>query len=205
MSTTTARIRPQELALPADGGLWVKQHQHQHQHQHRFISDPAQPDNQEDLHDQHCQPRPPQLPVNSTTNDLFVFANPNSNSSSSDLASPLTPTFSHHGGSHLRYASSTSSLDLQQSFSSSCSDSPASPAQQPPQNAAIQNAGNASPATASSTKRPLPDVQEEPVERDDNDDDEPTMTRLTDDQLDSLYDCLCMASSPPPNSIVLNG
>lgn len=195
--STTARIRPQELSLPADGGLWVKQHQHQNQHQHRSISDPAQPDNQEDHHDQHCPPRPQQLPASSNTTDLFVFANPNSNSSSSDLASPLTPTFSHHGGSHLRYASSTSSLDLQQSFSSSCSDSPASPVQQLPQNASNQNAGNASPATTSSTKRPLPDVQEEPVERDDNDDDEPTMTRLTDDQLDSLYDCLCMPLPPP--------
>lgn len=219
--STTARIRPQELVLPADGGLWVKQHQgqnqhqnqHQNQDQHRRPSfDPlpapastsAQPDSQDDHHDQRCQSRPQQLSTNinnnnNNNNELFVFVSPNLNSSSSDLASPLTPTFSHHGGSHLRYASSTSSLDLQQSFSSTCSDSPVSPAQPASQN--TQNAATASPSAPSSTKRQLPDVQEDPLERDD--DNEHTMTRLTDDQLESLYDCLCMPPCPIAISVCL--
>lgn len=104
----------------------------------------------------------------------------------------MTPTFSHHGGSHLRYASSTSSLDLQAAAASStCSDSPVSPAQplQPSHNAA--NTGN--------PKRLLPDVEEEPFERDgdlgsDIDDGQSAMTMLTDDQMSSLYECLCTSS-----------
>ncbi|CAI0655532.1 unnamed protein product, partial [Colletotrichum noveboracense] len=44
------------------------------------------------------------------------------NSSSSDVASPVTPTFSTRG--HLRYSSSTSSIDLPPTC---CNDSPASP------------------------------------------------------------------------------
>lgn len=182
-----SRINPQELSLPTEGGLWVKQHQHQRQRQRS--PDSVRPSSQDDHHDQHYQSRPQQLSANK--NDLFVFVNTNLNSSSSDLASPLTPTFSHHGGSHLRYASSTSSLDLQQSFSSTCSEAPVSPAQ-PPQ--IPQHARSASP-TASSTKRLLPDVQEDPLERDDAGGS--TMTRLTDDQLESLYDCLCMAHLSP--------
>lgn len=191
-----SRINPQELSLPlpTEGGLWVKQYQHQQQNHHQYqrqpSPDPAQPDSQEDHDDQHCRPLPQQPSAKNT--DLFIFVSPNLNSSSSDLASPLTPTFSHHGGSHLRYASSTSSLDLQQSFSSTCSDAPVSPAQ-PPQN--IQNPRSASPAAVSSTKRPLPNVQEDPLERDDAAGS--TMTSLTDDQLENLYDCLCMSPSLP--------
>lgn len=197
MSTTT-RIRPKELALPVstEEGLWLKQpappqtSQHQ-QDQQRSSSDLAQREQLdfEDHPDQHCQQRPqqPQLLTKNNNADLFVLVNPNFNSSASDLATPVTPTFSSHGGSHLRYASSTSSLDLQQSFSA-CSDSPVSPTH-PPQ---TQNpVTTASPIASASTKRVLPDVQEDPYERED-DQDEHTMTSLTDEQLESLYDCLCM-------------
>lgn len=78
------------------------------------------------------------------------------NSSSSDLSSPLTPTFSGRG--HLRYPSSTTSIE---SPIHSLNDSPSSP-------------------TFVKAKRSLPDVQEEPQEKDDFD--------MFDDD---LYDCLC--------------
>lgn len=170
MSIHTARIRPTELSLPAEGGCWVEQADD--------CADVApqqsqQASSSEDHHSVH----------------RLQLANLPLNSSCSDLATPLTPTFSPHGGHHLRYASSTSSLDLQQSFSSICSDSPVSPAQQPQ---------TAVPATAPTTsappsiKRLLPDVQEEPLEREDNEYDDRTMTKLADDQFDGLYDCLCM-------------
>lgn len=210
--STIAGSRPQQLGLelsipvPSDGGgLWVRQHQQPLQDQHTVAPDqdqeldPAQPDTEEDLHDQRRQSRPRHLSISKNNNELFVLVNPNLNSSSSDIETPLTPTFSHHGGvssSHLRYASSTSSLDLQQSLST-CSDSPsASPAQAPSNQ--TQNAASLSPVAPPTAKRQLPDVQEDPLERDE--DDEPTVTRLTDDeQSDSLWNCLCRslrASSP---------
>lgn len=174
MSINTARIRPTELSLPAEGGCWITQDD---------SADLAQQtSSSEDHHSVH----------------RLQLANLAHNSSSSDLATPLTPTFSHHGGSHLRYASSTSSLDLQQSFSSTCSDSPVSPAQLP--QTVTAPAVPATVATSSappSIKRLLPDVQEEPLERDDIDYDERTMTRLADDQFDGLYDCLCMTYPHP--------
>ncbi|KUI61947.1 hypothetical protein VP1G_09093 [Cytospora mali] len=166
-----ARIRPAELSLPVEGGAWLKQSQHQDQHQDQhYNTSPRQSGVQDDQQStiQHSEPR----------EQTFVYVN--TSSSCSDLTSPLTPTFSAHGSSHLRYASSTSSLDLQTTTSSTCSDTPVSPA--PP----VLPSHNAT--TTSNAKRPLPDVQEDPLERED---DEPTMTRLTDDQIDSLYDCLC--------------
>lgn len=177
MSIDTARIRPAEMSLPAEGGCWVTQ------------DDSAEPQHTASSEDQHSVHR-----LQLTTLAL--------NSSSSDLATPLTPTFSHHGGNHLRYASSTSSLDLQQSFSSTCSDSPVSPAQQPQTVTASPALSTTAPTTSAppSIKRLLPDVQEEPLERDDHDFDDRTMTRLTDDQFDSLYDCLCMSPITPPPS-----
>ncbi|KAI8272789.1 hypothetical protein K4K56_002263 [Colletotrichum sp. SAR 10_98] len=87
------------------------------------------------------------------------------NSSSSDVASPVTPTFSTRG--HLRYSSSASSIDLPPTC---CNDSPASPT---------------STSHSKSSKRPLPDVQEEPVERDELDE-----STILAEQFD-LYDCLC--------------
>lgn len=218
--STAEKSCPQGFVLPVstDGGLWVRQQSSQEyqQHQDQHSSpDLAQHDPLDHHPDQQCQQRPqqPQLLTNNTnTNtsnktDLFVFVNnPNLNSSSSDLATPLTPTFSSHGGNHLRYASSTSSLDLQQSFSSACSDSPVSPNQssqnqnqaQAQAQALAQNAANASPLASASTKRLLPDVQEDPLERDDGDD--PTLTDLTAEQLETLYDCLCMLFPTPPKS-----
>lgn len=96
------------------------------------------------------------------------------NSSSSDVASPLTPTFSNRGVP-LRYSSSTSSLEL------------------PPQQQQLQQQeGPTSPvaqhaAASKSSIRQLPDVQEEPLEREDDDDDE-----FADDLSDNfgMY-CLC--------------
>lgn len=203
--STTEKIHSQELVMPvfADGGgLWVRQPA-QHRDQ-QSSPDLAQHDHQMDHHpDQHCQQRPQQPQQQLTDNiksDLFVLVNnTNLNSSSSDLTTPLTPTFSSHGGNHLRYASSTSSLDLQQSFSSVCSDGPVSPNQSPKAQSQIQNQAqaqspaNASPIAPASTKRPLPDVQEDPLERDDGDDH--TLTNLTAEQLENLYDCLCMLSA----------
>lgn len=94
------------------------------------------------------------------------------NSSSSDITSPVTPTFSNRG--HQRYSSSTSSLDLPLQLQ----DSPSSPL--PP-----TSAGN----NTKSTLRQLPDVQEEPMERDYD-----TATIDTIDEDDDhfgLYSCLC--------------
>jgi hypothetical protein len=87
------------------------------------------------------------------------------NSSSSDIPSPTTPTFSTRG--HLRYASSTSSMDLSAN-TTPATDSPSSPT--------FMN-------TQKSAKRALPDVQEEPQERDEDFD----MFEDTDE----LYDCFC--------------
>ncbi|OLN85177.1 hypothetical protein CCHL11_06333 [Colletotrichum chlorophyti] len=87
------------------------------------------------------------------------------NSSSSDVASPVTPTFSTRG--HLRYSSSTSSLDLPPSY---YNESPTSPT---------------STIHTKSSKRPLPDVQEEPLERDELDE-----STILAEPFD-LYNCLC--------------
>ncbi|TDZ24662.1 hypothetical protein Cob_v002303 [Colletotrichum orbiculare MAFF 240422] len=86
------------------------------------------------------------------------------NSSSSDVASPVTPTFSTRG--HLRYSSSSSSIDLPPAC---FNDSPSSPTS----------------INGKSSKRALPDVQEEPFERDDHDE-----STILADRFD-LYDCLC--------------
>ncbi|KAF4449740.1 hypothetical protein F53441_7035 [Fusarium austroafricanum] len=93
------------------------------------------------------------------------------NSSSSDVASPITPTFSP-GKGHFRMSSSTSSLDL------------------PPQ----LNETPVSPAQSVSTKPPmrsLPDVQEEPLEPE-HDNTNNRISLAPSDQF-SLYDCLCMS------------
>ncbi|KAJ4155083.1 hypothetical protein LMH87_000348 [Akanthomyces muscarius] len=99
----------------------------------------------------------------------YVFAA--TNSSSSDITSPVTPTFSTRG--HVRMSSSTSSLDL------------------PP----FSQDGYVSPSLLSSTltkasMRQLPDVEEEPLEKEHYqhiDDD------ISDDDDDNfgLYSCLC--------------
>jgi len=104
------------------------------------------------------------------------------NASSSDLNSPVTPTFSSR---HLRYSSSSSSLELMPPCSS-CSDSPASPTQ----------------ATHPSkpSKRQLPDVQEDPLEREEEG---PAVTP----EERHLYDCLCKATSfcaPPIHFLLMS-
>ena len=86
------------------------------------------------------------------------------NSSSSDITSPVTPTFSAKG--HYRFSSSTSSLDLPPQLQ----ETPVSPTQ------------STHPKTNSATKRQLPNVQEEePMEP----------VQDTVDQY-GLYSCLCM-------------
>ncbi|KAJ6785653.1 hypothetical protein PWT90_09074 [Aphanocladium album] len=92
------------------------------------------------------------------------------NSSSSDITSPVTPTFSTRG--HVRMSSSSSSLDL------------------PP----LPQDGYVSPSLLSSTltkasMRQLPDVEEEPLEKEhyDHIDDDVS----DDDDNFGLYNCLC--------------
>ncbi|KAH8685532.1 hypothetical protein BGZ60DRAFT_426020 [Tricladium varicosporioides] len=82
-------------------------------------------------------------------------------SSASDIPSPITPTFSGRG--HLRYPSSASSIEL--SLHTPVGESPSSP------------------SFTKTGKRSLPDVQEEPQEREEDFD--------VFDDVDELYDCLC--------------
>lgn len=89
------------------------------------------------------------------------------NSSSSDVASPVTPTFSPKG--HFRMSSSTSSLDLAPQLN----ESPVSPTQS---------------VHPKAPKRLLPDVQEEPLEPEHEEHDNPDI----EDHFD-LYSCLCMS------------
>jgi hypothetical protein len=84
------------------------------------------------------------------------------NSSASEIPSPVTPTFSTR---HLRYPSSTSSIES--TYHASVNESPSSPTFADPK----------------SGKRSLPDVQEEPHERDEDFD-------MFDEPNDS-YECLC--------------
>lgn len=74
------------------------------------------------------------------------------NSSASDISAPVTPTFPLSPRSHVRYSSSTSSLDL-------------------PMHISVADSGPSSPTTAGTTKsskRSLPDLQEEPQEQDED-------------------------------------
>lgn len=84
---------------------------------------------------------------------------------SSEVPSPVTPTFSRQG--HMRYSSSTSSIES--TFHAALTDSPSSPTF----------------VGSKSSKRSLPDVQEEPQERDEDFD------MFDDEADDDLYDCLC--------------
>jgi hypothetical protein len=84
------------------------------------------------------------------------------NSSATDL-SPSTPTFSARG--HFRYSSSASSIEV----------SPKTPAMDSPSSPSF--------LVLKSPKRPLPDVQEEPHEREEDVD--------MFDETAELYDCLC--------------
>jgi carbohydrate-binding DOMON domain-containing protein len=94
-------------------------------------------------------------------------------SSASDVPSPVTPTFSNRG--HLRYPSSASSIES--TFHTSTTDSPSSPTF----------------ASSKTGKRSLPDVQEEPQERDEDFD-------MFDDASE-LYDCLCKSSYAAPSVV----
>ncbi|KAK3997745.1 hypothetical protein QBC44DRAFT_45173 [Cladorrhinum sp. PSN332] len=111
------------------------------------------------------------LPLDGTKHELQTDdqQQPNAfytyNSSSSDLAlpSPVTPTFSR--SSHARFSGSSSSLEI--------TESPVSPTQ---------------PSHVSKpAKSPLPDVQEDPLEREDDDN---TLILNGDHDL-GLYGCLC--------------
>jgi hypothetical protein len=85
------------------------------------------------------------------------------NSSSSDISAPVTPTFSTR---HCRYSSSASSMDASLTIAPVLDNSPASPTF----------------IGLKSGKRSLPDVQEEPQERDED-------FEMLD--ADELYDCFC--------------
>lgn len=89
------------------------------------------------------------------------------NSSSSDVASPVTPTFSPRG--HQRFPSSSSSLEL-----------PPQPQQESPASPTAQY--------LKSEKRQLPDVQEDPMELYE-DDSSPSSEHF------GLYSCLCKSTS----------
>ncbi|KOS18521.1 hypothetical protein ESCO_001421 [Escovopsis weberi] len=99
------------------------------------------------------------------------------NSSCSDITSPITPTFSAR--SHLRCSSSASSLEL------------------PPQ--PLEGPGSPCPVSTKASLRHLPDVQEEPLERDDDQD-------SLSDYFD-LYSCLCDRACKHHESpdVVFNG
>jgi len=84
-------------------------------------------------------------------------------SSTSDIPSPVTPNYSSRG--HFRYPSSNSSVESP--FLGSTVDSPSSPTF----------------SGTKASKRSLPDVQEEPQEKEGDFD-------MFDDE-DDLYDCLC--------------
>ena len=118
---------------------------------------------------------------NDAADHSSIYYTHNSSSSSSDIASPLpiTPTFSRP--SHSRYSGSTSSLEniMPPNASSEC---PISPLQQTHPNKA--------------NKTQLPDVQEEPLERDSVDiygdeDDYDLYSGADEARLGGLYDCLC--------------
>lgn len=127
---------------------------------------------------------------NTTNSGLFLV----DNASMSDITSPATPTFSHRSGGlgHLRYSSSTSSLDLPLSLPSpSFSECPASPTATTGLAAVVAAANAATLAGNAPVKRSLPDVQEEDllerVAEEHEYGDDFTLSHRTSD----LYGCLC--------------
>lgn len=95
--------------------------------------------------------------------DTLPYTSHTTNSSSSDIVSPVTPTFSTRG--HFRGSSSASSLDLAYT---QFQDSPSSPTQQLSKKPSI---------------RQLPDVEEEPLDREED-------RTIIPDHF-GLYSCLC--------------
>lgn len=92
-------------------------------------------------------------------------------SSTSDVPSPVTPNYSSRG--HFRYPSSNSSVESP--FLGSTVDSPSSPTF----------------SGTKASKRSLPDVQEEPQEKEEDFD----MFDYSEDH-DRIYDCLCKSTIP---------
>lgn len=110
------------------------------------------------------------LPQIANSDGSFVgspYALATTNSSSSDITSPVTPTFSTRG--HVRYSSSTSSLDI-------------------PPLPALESIPTSPQPQSTKQSRPLPDVQEEPIEREEPAD---FISENGEDHFD-LYSCLCM-------------
>jgi hypothetical protein len=95
--------------------------------------------------------------------DGLPYTSHTTNSSSSDIVSPVTPTFSTRG--HFRGSSSTSSLDLAYN---QIQEIPSSPPQQ---------------LSKKPSKRQLPDVEEEPLDREED--------RTVVADCFGLYNCLC--------------
>ncbi|KAH8168369.1 only proline and serine are matching in the corresponding protein [Sarocladium implicatum] len=110
-----------------------------------------------------------------------VYSSATTNSSSSDIASPLTPTFSAR---HMRYSSSTSSLELPAHLQ----ETPSSPIYQQqaskPQPQQLQYLSQLPQSAVKPAKRSLPDVEEEPFERAEAHEYAPTSHF-------GLYSCLC--------------
>ncbi|KAL2022161.1 hypothetical protein VTK56DRAFT_5990 [Thermocarpiscus australiensis] len=100
----------------------------------------------------------------------YVYYTDGSSSSDLTLLSPLTPTFSC--ASYSRLSGSASSLEMTMP---SCSNSPASPLPLPQLN--------------KTSKSPLPDVKEDPLEREEEE--ESTAVPEHSDREFDLYDCLC--------------
>lgn len=114
--------------------------------------------------------------------DMLPYNYFTTNSSASDITSPVTPTFSTRG--HVRYSSSTSSLELPpQSQSQSQSQPQSQPQSQDSPASPLQHPVSIIASTTKAGKRQLPDVEEEPTEKDyDN-------TVRADHS--GLYSCLC--------------
>ncbi|OAA63137.1 hypothetical protein ISF_05013 [Cordyceps fumosorosea ARSEF 2679] len=110
---------------------------------------------------------------------VWPYVLPATNSSCSDITSPITPTFSTRG--HVRMSSSSSSLDLPQ----------------PPQDGYVSPSLLPGTLTQSSSRQ-LPDVEEEPLEKELYQ----QIDDLSDDEEDSfgLYSCLCDDVCPRGNS-----
>ncbi|KAF4122023.1 hypothetical protein GMORB2_7616 [Geosmithia morbida] len=142
-----------------------------------------------------------------TTAAALPYVSYTNNSSSSDIVSPVTPTFSARG--HFRGSSSSSSLDISFTQLSPPHDSPTPPQkqqpqlQQPQQQATQQQQQqqqqqsvpptlpplpSSQPLSKRSSKCQLPDVaEEEPYERDDEED----ATLVLEHDALGLYSCLC--------------
>ncbi|KAK3196477.1 hypothetical protein K4F52_000359 [Lecanicillium sp. MT-2017a] len=118
--------------------------------------------------------------LSSPEHAAWPYALTTTNSSSSDITSPITPTFSTRG--HARMSSSSSSLDLP-------------PLPPLPQDGPVSPSLGSGPLAKTGSVRQLPDVKEEPMERENESDGAPEYDDEDEDHVDQdsfgLYSCLC--------------